>query len=66
MPEAQAEALTRALQCSAERGDLTTKADIRDMATKGDLKDLEIRLVKWMIGQSIATITILFTLLRFL
>ncbi|MBA2411072.1 MAG: DUF1640 domain-containing protein [Gammaproteobacteria bacterium] len=59
--EAQAEALIRAITESNARADLVTKADLRDA-----ISALEIRLIKFMVVQTIAIIGLTVTLIQLL
>ena len=60
MPQKQADAVAEAI--NDEIGaDLATKADL-----KAGLSQLETRLVKWMIGQGIATVGLIVALLKLL
>lgn len=60
--EAHAEAIADAV--SQGQGDLATKADVA--ALKTDMAALEVRLIKWMVGQGVAIVGLLFALLRLL
>lgn len=61
--EAQANALANVLRSGTD--ELATKRDLERLATKGDVQrlDYEIRLLKWMVGLSIALSTATLALL---